>query len=90
MKASISNGHPLARCVVTSQFSASGLPVRLTDVVLSEATGVRLRYLGEPNVVVDGVAEFISEIVLTMDLPEGKKLSGTEFEYVFIPDYMSQ
>lgn len=33
--------------------------------------------------------EFTTEILLTTDLPEGKKLSGIGFEYVFIPDYLA-
>lgn len=51
----ITEGHPLARCVVTNQFSASGLPLRLIDVVLEEQTGVRFDYLGDAGAVLDDV-----------------------------------
>ena len=65
------------------------MPVKLTDVLLNEEIGVRLDYLGEPNVVLDGVGDFVVAINLTTDLPSCAKLSKVGFEYVFIPDYLS-
>ncbi len=89
VKVEITEGHPEAVCLVRTQISSGRLPLVLTDVILNEAQGVRLRYQGEPNVVVDGTAEFVMEIALTTDLPEGKTLSAVSFEYQFSPDYLA-
>ena len=86
----ISEGHPLASCLVRTTVASGRLPLRLTDVLLNEAAGVRLRYLGEAGAVVSGTAVFAMEIVLTTDLPEGSKLQNVGFELSFIPEYLSQ
>jgi hypothetical protein len=89
IKVNISEGHPLTRCLVTVQFATSGLPWQLTDGLLNEETGVRLNYLGDDGVILDGVGEFTTEIFLTTDLPEGSKLQNIGWEFVFQPAYFT-
>jgi hypothetical protein len=55
----------------------------------SEGQGVTVRYLGEPDVVVDGTAEFVMHVLLTHDLPEGSKLQNIGWEFVFQPSYFT-
>ena len=89
IKVSISEGHPLGRCLVTTQFSSGRLPLRLTEVLLQEETGVRLSYLGDAGVILEDVGEFVMAINLTTDLPSGAKLQNIGFEYIFIPEYLA-
>lgn len=89
MQVEISEGHPLASCLVRLQVSSGAIPLRLTDVLLNEVQGCRLSYLGEPDVVVEGSAEFAMQVLLTTDLAEGSKLQNIGWEFVFQPAYFT-